>query len=103
MSSVFIDLAANGHLWVRTESLNEANRIGWLLMFRYFFVRWGFYRSAITDEAVYPDYIRGRLRIEAGWDNWSGYDFLSVNSDTDNFLERFIEKHLPDATRRAIE
>jgi hypothetical protein len=60
------------------------------------FWRWGIYIPPITDEAIYPSYIRWGLKIMSGWDNWVGYDFLSANAKTDHFLEQFIGKHIPE-------
>lgn len=62
-------------------------------MFRYGFWRWGVYLPAITDEAIYPDFVRFGLRIHSGWDNCSGYDLLAANAASDRFLRRFYEKH----------
>lgn len=62
-------------------------------MFRYGFLRWGVWIPPITDDAVYPDFIRGKLRIYAGYDNWFGYDLLASNAPTDAFLQRFYERH----------
>ena len=98
MEVVLVDIAANGHVWIQTESKAIAKKIGRLLMFRYWFFRWGLFVPPITDEAIFPDYRRGKLRIHAGWDNWVGYDFVSANDATDKFLRRFVDKHLPGAT-----
>ena len=94
--SIYLDKAANGHNWLHTESRREAKRLGRLLSFRHGFFRWGIYVPAITDEAIYPNYVRGRLKIYAGWDNWVGYDFLAANSQTDEFLEQFIARHITE-------
>ena len=75
-------------------------------MFRHFFYRWGVYIPPITDEAIFPDYRRGRLRIHAGWDNWVGYDFLSANDATDEFLRTFLRRHFlgsKDAAQQSAE
>ena len=96
-----VSIAANGHTWIQTESRSRAKKIGRLLVFRHFFYRWGVFVPPLTDEAIFPDYRRGRLRIHAGWDNWVGYDFLSANDATDEFLRLFLAKHFPDSTRAA--
>jgi hypothetical protein len=62
-------------------------------MFRYGFFRWGVYIPPITDEAIYPSYYRGNRKIEAGWDNWFGYDWFASTPETDEFLLSFYEKH----------
>ena len=61
-------------------------------------LRYGFYRSggfvpAVTDEAVYPDFIRGKYKIQSGWDTWYGYDWFADNEATDKFLTQFYNKH----------
>ena len=90
---VSIDRAANGHVWLTTRSQRRRLWLGFLLMFRYGFWRWGSWVPPNTGEAVYPDFIRGGLRITAGWDTWVGYDLLSDNEATDGFLQRFFERH----------
>jgi hypothetical protein len=50
----------------------------------------------ITDEAIFPSYVRWGLKICSGWDNWVGYDFLSANDQTDKFLEQFVARHIPE-------
>jgi hypothetical protein len=96
-----VDKAANGHVWIYAESKREFRRIRRFLMFRYGFWRWGSWIPPITDEGIYPDYRRGHLRIHSGWDIWIGFDFLSANTETDQFLDAFIRCHLPDCTERA--
>jgi hypothetical protein len=91
-----VDKAANGHIWIYTESKREFRRIRRILMFRYSFWRWGSWIPPITDEGIYPDYRRGRLRIHSAWDIWIGFDFLSANTETDQYLSAFIRRHLPD-------
>ena len=65
-----------------------------LLMFRHGFFRWGIYTPPIADEAIFPSYVRWKLKIYSGWDNWIGYDFLSANDKTDMFLDRFVLRHI---------
>ena len=85
--------AANGYAWITTHSRSEYWRLGFTLVFRYGFVRWGPYIPPITDEAIFPDYRRWGLRINAGWDNWMGYDLLAANERSDTFLRRFFLRH----------
>jgi len=93
---IFLDTSASGHHWIYTESRMKASRIGRLLSFRYGFWRWGLYVPPITDEAIYPSYVRWHLKIYSGWDNWVGFDFLSANEYTDEFLEQFSARHLTE-------
>jgi hypothetical protein len=92
-SRVLLDTAANGFARISTFSYSRRMRLALLLTFRYGFWRWGPWIPPITDDAIYPDFIRGAKRILAGWDNWFGYDFLADNAETDIFLRRFFEKH----------
>ena len=86
--------AANGYAWITTPSRRERLWLGLLLTFRYGFWRWGTYIPPITDEAIYPDFIRGRKRIHAGWDNFVGYDLLAGDAESDKFLRAFYERHV---------
>ena len=99
--SVTFATAANGHVWIHTRSWLRAKQIGLLLMFRYGFRRQGRGIRATPDEAIYPAYIRGGLRVLAGWDICVGYDFLSDSDDTDRFVSRFVEKHIKSAAPHA--
>lgn len=85
--------AANGFAVVTTQSKKVRFRLGLLLMFRYGCWRWGPRIPAIADAAIYPDFIRGRLRIHSGWDNWLGYDLLAADPESDAFLRRFHARH----------
>jgi len=93
-SVVELRTAANGYAWITTQSRRERLWLGLLLMFRYGFWRWGTYVPPITDEAIYPDFIRGKKRIHAGWDNWVGYDLLANDPESDQFLRAFYERHV---------
>jgi len=98
-----IDLstAANGYALICTFSHKQRLRLGLLLMFRYGFLRWGPYVPAITDDAVYPAFVRCSMRIHSGWDNWIGYDLVAANPKTDAFLRSFYAKHCtPQAAAR---
>jgi len=91
--------AANGYAWITTPSRRERLWLGLLLMFRYGFWRWGTYVPPITDEAIYPDFIRGKKRILTGWDNWVGYDLLANDPESDRFLRAFYERHVGNAAK----
>ena len=88
-----LNTAACGFAWVTAYSRLEYWRLSLLLVFRYGFVRWGRYIPPITDEAIFPDFVRFGLRIQAGWDSWMGYDLLAANERSDVFLRRFYAKH----------
>jgi len=84
---------AEGRVCISTFSAKGAWKVSLLLMLRYGFYRWGVYIPPLTDEAVYPRFHRGKLKIESGWDHWQGYDWFATNEATDQFLERFYYKH----------
>jgi len=88
-----LNTAETGFAWVTTHSRLQYWRLCLILVFRYGFLRWGRYIPPITDEAIFPDYVRFGLRIHAGWDNWMGYDLLAANEASDAFLRRFYLKH----------
>lgn len=92
-AAAHLTTAANGLAWISTHSRSEYWRLCFLLVFRHGFVRWGRYIPPITDEAIFPDYVRFGLRIHAGWDNWMGYDLLAANQRTDDFLRHFYLRH----------
>lgn len=46
------------------------------------------------DEAIAPDYVRGDLRLNAGWDRWSGYYLMAVNAAGDDFLRSAFGRDL---------
>ena len=91
--AVQLHTAANGFARITTLSRRQRTRLALLLMFRHGFWRWGTWIPPIADEAIYPDFIRGRKRIMSGWDNWFGYDFLANDAESDAFLRRFYAKH----------
>lgn len=84
---------AEGRPRITTFSKWKAWKVNFLLTFRYGFNRSGSHIPAITDEAIYPSFVKDKLQIEAGWDNWFGYDWFSSNESTDEFLSSFYEKH----------
>ena len=88
-----LNTAASGFAWVTTHSRLRYWRLCITLVFRYGFLRWGRYVPPITDEAIFPDYVRFGLRIHAGWDNWTGYHLLAANERSSAFLQRFYLKH----------
>ena len=92
-STVSLLTAANGYARITTFSRWQRTKLVLLLTFRYGFWRSGTSIPPITDDAIYPDFVRGRKRILAGWDNWFGYDFLANDPESDAFLRSFYDKH----------
>ena len=91
--TVEIHVAANGFARISTFSQWWRMLLCLLLTFRYGFWRKGPWGRAVTDEAVYPDFVRGTKVIHSGWDNCFGYDFLAANEESDEFLRTFYERH----------
>jgi hypothetical protein len=84
---------ASGYFRMATFSQKKACRVSLLLMFRYGFLRWGVLIPPIAGEGIYPDFIRGRLKIKAGFDDWFGFDWFATDEQTDIFLRKFYERH----------
>ena len=82
-----------GRIRITTFGFWRSWKVSLLLMFRYGFFRWGSYVPPVTDEAIHLSYIRGKLKILSGWDNWFGYDWFADNVQTDPFIEKFYYKH----------
>lgn len=91
--SIEIHVAASGLSRICTFSTWQCIWLGLLLTFRHDFRRKGSWIPAITDEAVYPDLIRGIEVIRAGWNNWFGYDFLAGDEESEVFLKMFYRRH----------
>ena len=85
--------AANGLACIATRSRLQYWRLCLILVFRYGFLRRGRYVLPVTDDAIFPDYVRSGLRILAGWDNWLSFHLLAANEQSDAFLRRFYLKH----------
>ena len=82
-----------GRFRITTFGFWRSWKVSLLLMFRYGFSRKGTYIAPFTDDAIHPYYIKGELKIAAGYDNWFGYDWFSYNVQTDQFVKNFYEKH----------
>ena len=85
--------AANGHVELQMESLATKIRLGLLLTFRYGFWRWGPCIPAVTGDGISPDFIRFKLRIHSGSNDWLGYYLLADNAESDIFLRKFHARH----------
>ncbi len=82
-----------GRIRITSFSFWRSWKVSLLLKLRYGFHRDGKYIAPVTDEAVYPSYVKDELSITSGWDNWFGYDWLAGGAQTDDFLEKFYDKH----------
>ena len=89
-----LDRAANGHAVLHTESWLVAMKLSAILCLQHGFRRCG-EKVVGFDETLYPDFVRGNLRILAGWDHWMGYHFLSDGAEADQFLTAFFQRHGP--------
>ncbi len=49
---------------------------------------------AVTDDGIYPSFVRDQMIIDAGWDNWFGYDLIATDVDSDAFLRGFYKAHV---------
>jgi hypothetical protein len=48
-------------------------------VFWYGFLRWWRCVHGVTDKVIFPAFVRLGLRINAGSDNWMGYDLLAAH------------------------
>lgn len=89
-------VAANGHVHLCFEKTSPLFAL-WL-KFKLQFIR-GFRResrrAASQDAIIVPDFVRGNVRLRAGWDIWSGLYLLSESAAGDDFLRAFAKKWLP--------
>ena len=91
--AVELHIAENGFSCITTFSMWHSMRLRLLLRFRYGFKRHWPWMPAITDQAIHPDFVRGKEIIKAGWDHWYGYELLADNKETDIFLKGFHARH----------
>jgi hypothetical protein len=88
-----VDRMANGHLAIWTNSWIRATSIAIRLRWFHGFKRTGKRIMTPIDESIYPDFVRGNVRILAGWEGHEGYHFLATNEESDAFLEKFFGSH----------
>jgi hypothetical protein len=81
---VNLSLAANGYLQLTMSPLSAACW-RWKLALTHGSKREGRPTHGL-DEAIYPDFVRGDLRLMAGWDIWSDHYLLSSSEAGDEFL-----------------
>ena len=90
---VGLDRTANGHLTLTIADPGILDLI--LLRLRLRFLH-GFRREGIRifgpDEQIAPDFVRGNLRLLAGYDDWSGLYLLAKDEQGDSFLETFARE-----------
>jgi len=93
---VVLETAANGFAWVMTESGGRYLWLASLLRLRHGFGRSG---SAVVgpDQTLFPDFVRGDLRLHAGRDSWVGYHLLATDLASDGFLRDLFAKHCRNA------
>jgi hypothetical protein len=84
---------ANGHLQLSVQDPGLLD--GFLLRLK-LQVGHGFRRQGkrITslDEGIAPDFVRGSLRLEAGYDHWTGVYLLAEDEAGDQFLTGFASE-----------
>lgn len=93
IKGVVQQLNASGRVSLESQSYWTSWRISILLMFKYGFKRKGVYIPPVTDESIYPDYIKEGVKIYSGWDNWTEYYWSADNEEADRFLKKFYDKH----------
>ncbi|MDD4963723.1 MAG: hypothetical protein PHI11_07390 [Gallionella sp.] len=87
--------AANGHLQLCFERASPLFAL-WLrlkLQFVHGFRREG-HRVRGLNEVIVPNFVRGNIRLLAGWDNWSGYYLLSESVSGDDFLSVYAKDYV---------
>jgi|GEM_PF-996637 len=88
----YVEIAANGHLmvgWPEAGPLFYGALRVWLRL-RYGLRREGRTVCSPDGETLLPDFVGAGVRLESGWDNWSGYYLLSVDDFGDRFLRRTL-------------
>jgi len=90
----YVWVAANGHLMV---SWPDAGHSFYTMLCSWLWLRHGLRRTGKTvyspvDIIILPDLVGAGVRLESGWDNWSGYHFLSVDQAGDLFLRRTLAR-----------
>jgi hypothetical protein len=92
--SATLKTAANGHLQLCFEHGSPFSAF-WLrfkLQFIHRFSREG-HRVLGPGQVIVPDFVRGKIRLLAGWDDWSGYYLLSESAAGDEFLSAYAKLH----------
>lgn len=81
-----LEVAANGRLMATQPNpgASSRGRLGIWLWFQ------GFRKDGAgvvgPDEAIFPDYVRADLRLNAGWDPYAGRYLLAADEAGDAFL-----------------
>ena len=88
MNKLSISEAANKHV---TIDFNDYDNPQWseaenILEVELSFVRIG-NKVAGIDEGIFRSFIKGDIKIDAGWDNWSGCYLLSTSEKGDELLK----------------
>jgi hypothetical protein len=86
-----VEVAANGHLIVSWPNAGHSFYIRLHLWLR---LRHGLRREgrivSSPDNIILPDLVGAGVRLNSGWDNWSGYYLLSTDNAGDQALERIF-------------
>lgn len=93
-----LEVAANG----RTLATRPDGTALWNAWLKAWLRFQGFRRDGVevvgSDEAIAPDYVRGDLRLNAGWDRWSGFYLMAVDEAGDDFLRSAFGRALTAAS-----
>jgi len=84
-----IEKVANGHLQlsIRNRGLFNILLLRFILQVRHRFRRKGGH-IILPDEGAGPDYIRGEIRLQTGYEHYSGLYILSSDDEGDRFLSK---------------
>ena len=91
-----VERAANGRLKlsIQNPGLLDHWLLRWKLQAGYGFRREG-RRILGVGEGIVPDFVRERLRLEAGFDDFSGIYLLACDDEGDRFLTEFAQELAP--------
>jgi hypothetical protein len=95
MKAAQLSTGATGRalLIINKRSLFTLLRVRALLQLRHGFHREG-RRWFGCGEGVAPDFVRGALRLEAGFESMLGFTLHATSAESDAFLRRFAAKDL---------
>ncbi|MBB1387775.1 hypothetical protein H5119_20065 [Pseudoalteromonas sp. SG45-5] len=89
MNKLSISEAANKHV---TIDFNDYDNPKWSEAEKILEVELSFDRIgnqvAGIDEGIFPSFIKDDIKIDAGWDNWSGCYLLSTSKQGDELLKQ---------------
>jgi hypothetical protein len=84
---ITVEKVANGHLCLsmRNRGLFNILFLRFKLQIQHGFCRKGAH-VILPDEGIGPDYIRGKIHLETGYDNCTGLYILSSDNEGDKFI-----------------